>query len=95
MKTRKKTKIVSGNILRTFIAEILKKKLKNPFTEPSAVLSPTDAIVYTNLHRLDHQFFSVNQQKNLYERKKVPASMVSNHSILKSTSFFYLRGSFG
>ena len=32
------------NILRTFMAEILKKNLKKPFTEPSAVLSPTDAI---------------------------------------------------
>ena len=75
------------NILRTFMAETL-KQIKN--IQPSAVLSPTDARVYANLGRLDHQFFSANLQKKLYERKKVPASMVSNHSILQSTSFSYL-----
>ena len=63
------------NILRTFMAEI--------------VLSPADAIVYANLGRLDHQFFSANlQKKPLWMQKD--ASIYGLKSFYITINFFLL-----
>ena len=72
------------NILRTFMAEILKNKEN---IQPSAVLSPTDAIVYANLGRLDHQFFSANLKKSVTQKG---ASIYGLKSFYITINFFLL-----